>query len=138
MTDQKDTTQLTQTELDYQAREKRVWDAIRLQKPDRVPLAIIDDYFILSLGGVTPGESYYDVERASKVFLEQIDQFNWDMVSIFETFPGPVGEIIGLKSNKWAGYNLPDKQAFQYVEKEYMLADEYDQFLTRSTAGTGH
>ncbi len=129
MTDQKDTTQLTQTELDYQAREKRVWDAIRLQKPDRVPLAIIDDYFILSLGGVTPGESYYDVERASKVFLEQVDQFNWDMVSIFETFPGPVGEIIGLKSNKWAGYNLPAKQAFQYVEKEYMLADEYDQFF---------
>jgi uroporphyrinogen-III decarboxylase len=122
-------TQPTKEQLDYSTREKRVWDAIRLQKPDRVPLACIDDYFSLSLGGVTPGEAYYDPVRASKVYLEQVVKFNWDMVSLFGSFPGSVGEIIGLQSNKWAGYNLPATQEFQYVEKEYMLADEYDQFL---------
>ncbi|MCK4898225.1 MAG: hypothetical protein KAS38_05585, partial [Anaerolineales bacterium] len=129
MMDKKDTAPLSQEQIDYQAREKRIWDAIRLQKPDRVPLACIDDYFSLALGGVTPAEAYYDPDRASRVYLEHVVKFNWDMVSLFGSFPGSVGEIIGLKSNKWAGYNLPATQEFQYVEKEYMLADEYDQFL---------
>jgi len=47
MTDQKDAI-LTQEQLDYQAREKRVWDAIRLQKPDRVPIVCYDEYLTSS------------------------------------------------------------------------------------------
>ncbi|MCK5315823.1 MAG: hypothetical protein KAJ53_11900, partial [Anaerolineales bacterium] len=128
-TDQKETTQPTQAELEYQAREKRVWDAISLQKPDRVPIACYDEYFSLKLGGLTPADAYYDVQRASEVFVENVTKFNWDMVSLFGNLPGEVGETIGLTSNKWAGYNLPDNQEFQYVEKEYMLGDEYDEFL---------
>lgn len=130
MTDQKNTPQLTQAELDYQARETRVWNAVRLQKPDRVPIVCYDEYFSLKQGGLTPADAYYDVERSSAVFVEQVTKFNWDMVSLFGNLPGEVGEIIGLTSNKWAGCHLPANQEFQYVEKEYMLADEYDQFLS--------
>ncbi len=119
----------TKAELEYQAREKRVWDAIRLQKPDRVPIVCLDEYYSLKQGGLTPEDAYYDVERASKVFVEQVTKNNWDMVSIFGNLPGEVGEEIGLISNKWAGYNLPANQEYQFVEKEYMLADEYDLFL---------
>ena len=125
----KDTTPPTQEQLDYQAREKRVWDAIRLQKPDRVPMACYDEYFSLKHGGLTPAHAYYDIDRASKAFVEQVVKFNWDMVSLFGNLPGSVGEIIGLTSNKWAGFNLSENQEFQFIEKEYMLADEYDQFL---------
>jgi uroporphyrinogen-III decarboxylase len=120
---------LTQVEQDYQAREKRVWDAIRLQKPDRVPIVCYDEYFSLKQGGVTPADAYYDVERAAQVFAEQVIKFNWDMVSLFGRLPGEIGEEIGMTSNKWAGFNLPENQEYQFVEKEYMLADEYDQFL---------
>jgi len=125
----KKATPLTKEQLDFQARKKRVWDAIRLQKPDRVPLACQDDYFSLDRAGVTSAEAYYDPERASKVYLEQIVKYNWDMVSLFGTFPGRVAETIGLKTIKWAGYNLPVTQEFQYIEKEYLLPEEYDQFL---------
>lgn len=127
--DKKETVPLTQEQLDYQAREKRIWDAIRLQKPDRVPLAFKDDYFSLAQGGATSAEAFYDLDRASKVFQEQVVKFNWDMVSLFGNFPGRIGEIIGVKTMKWAGFNLPDTHGFQFVEKEYMLADEYDQLL---------
>ena len=125
----KDTTPPTQEQLDYQAREKRIWDAIRLQKPDRVPMACYDEYFSLKHGGLTPAHAYYDIDRASKAFVEQVVKFNWDMVSLFGNLPGSVGEVIGLTSNKWAGFNLSENQEFQFIEKEYMLADEYDQFL---------
>jgi len=87
MTDQKDAI-LTQEQLDYQAREKRVWDAIRLQKPDRVPIVCYDEYFSLKQGGLTPADAYYNVERASQVFVEQVTKFNWDMVSLFGNLPG--------------------------------------------------
>lgn len=127
--DMQETTPLTQVQLDYQAREKRVWDAIRLRKPDRVPIVCYDEYFSLKQGGLTPADAYYDANRASKIFVENVIQRNWDMVSLFGNLPGLVGETIGLTSNKWAGYNLPDNQEYQFVEKEYMLADEYDQFL---------
>lgn len=128
MTD-KETAPLTQEQLDYQARHKRVMDALSLQKPDRVPIAVFDEYFCLSQGGVTPGEAYYEYDLANKVFLEEVVKFNWDMFTIPGNFPGLVGEILGLKSNQWGGYNLPKSQQYQYVEKEYMLADEYDLFL---------
>ncbi len=127
--DKKEKAPLTQEELDLQARKKRFWDAATLQKPDRVPIACMDDYFSLSLGGATPATAYYEPEKASKIFVEQVTQFNWDMITPFGTLPGKVGEILGCTSNKWAGYNLPDDQEFQYVEKEYMTADEYDEFL---------
>jgi len=128
MTD-KNENQPTPEQLEYMEREKRVWDAIRLQKPDRVPIVCYDEYFSLKQGGVTPADAYYDVDRASRAFVENVVQFNWDMVSLFGNLPGAVGEAIGLTSNKWAGFNLPANQEFQFVEKEYMLADEYDQFL---------
>jgi len=127
--DKKDTASLTRVELDLKARKKRFWDAATLKTPDRVPLACMDDYFCLSLGGATAATAYYEPEKAVKIYLEQIGQFNWDMMTPFGNLPGKVGEILGCTSNKWAGYNLPDNHEFQYVEKEYMSADEYDEFL---------
>jgi uroporphyrinogen-III decarboxylase len=121
--------QLTETEIAYQARDKRIQDAIELRKPDRVPIMCFDDYFSLSLGGMSPGEAYYDPERAARIFFEQVQQFNWDSVSLVGSFPGEASEIIGLKTWKWGGHNLKDSQEFQFVEEEYMLADEYDEFL---------
>jgi len=129
MTDKKDSTPLTQEQRDYLAREKRVTDAMSLQKPDRVPIACFDEYFCLTQGGITPGEAYYEYDRAFTVFVEEVVKFNWDMVTHCGNFPGPVAEILGLKTNQWGGHNLPKTQQYQYVEKEYMLADEYDEFL---------
>jgi uroporphyrinogen-III decarboxylase len=128
MTD-KGATPLAQEQLDYQAREKRVMDALSLRKPDRVPIACFDQYFILSQVGITSGEAFYDYTRAYKVYLEEVVKFKWDMFTIPGNFPGSVAEILGLKSYKWAGYNLPATKELQYVEKEYMLADEFDLFL---------
>jgi uroporphyrinogen-III decarboxylase len=52
------------------------------------------------------------------------------MVSLFGNLPGQVAERIGLKSVKWAGKDLGSEQEFQFVEDEYLQADEYDQFLS--------
>jgi uroporphyrinogen-III decarboxylase len=47
-------------------------------------------------------------------------------------------ELLGIKTFKWPGYNLKDDQPYQFVEKEYMLADEYDDLLKDPTGYTLH
>jgi uroporphyrinogen-III decarboxylase len=113
----------------YLARKKRVMDAISLKTPDRVPIVCLDEYFSLHQQGITPAQAYYHPDLASKAFVEQVVSMNWDMVSPFGFLPGKVGEILEIQPIKWAGFNLPDTQEFQYVEQEYMLADEYDLFF---------
>jgi hypothetical protein len=38
-------------------------------------------------------------------------------------------ELLGIKTFKWPGFNLPDNSYYQWVENEYMMEDEYDEFL---------
>jgi hypothetical protein len=38
-------------------------------------------------------------------------------------------ETLGIKWFKWAGHGLPDNVMYQFMEGEYMKADEYDEFL---------
>ena len=129
--DKKDASPPTQAQLDYQAREKRINDAISLQKPDRVPIVIMDGDFLLAQAGVTCAEANYDTERASKVFLEHVNKYyDQDAGTLFASFPGRVGEILGVNTMKWAGFHKGVQEyPFQFIEKEYMLADEYDQLL---------
>ena len=129
--DKKDTAPPTQAQLDYQARQKRINDAISLKKPDRVPLVIMDGDLLLAQRGMTCAEINYDIDRAFTVYLEQFDKYyNQDMVTLPFYFPGQLGEVFGIKTMKWAGFHKGiNEYPIQFVEKEYMLAEEYDQFL---------
>jgi uroporphyrinogen-III decarboxylase len=114
----------------YQEREKRVHDAISLQKPDRVPIVTLTEFFFLRAAGITAAEGMYDYQKMSTAWKASMKRFNWDMAPLQHAIrPGPVMEMLGLKMLKWPGYNLGENQYYQYVEKEYMLEDEYDEFL---------
>jgi uroporphyrinogen-III decarboxylase len=115
---------------EYRAREKRFNDAVRLKKPDRVPIATIAASFMNRYAGVTDAESLYDYERTAEAWKYTTSKFNFDMTSAPSVkFPGRVMELLGIKTFKWPGYNLNENLNYQFVEKEYMLADEYDELL---------
>jgi uroporphyrinogen-III decarboxylase len=44
-------------------------------------------------------------------------------------FPGPVFDKLGLNTFRWPGKHYSDTLPYQFVEDEYMLADEYDELL---------
>jgi len=116
---------------EYLAREKRFNDAVALRKPDRVPVASLAAFFMTQYGGMTNAEAMYDHERTAEVWLAATKKLNWDMAPPpFTIFPGPVWEKFGLKTFKWPGYDLKENLPYQFVESEYMLADEYDEFLS--------
>ncbi|MBN1106276.1 MAG: hypothetical protein JXL84_22905 [Deltaproteobacteria bacterium] len=114
----------------YREREKRVQDAISLKKPDRVPICSATEIFFLRSAGLTAAEGMYDYEKMAAAWKTSMKRYNWDMAPLQHAIrSGPTMELLGMKTFKWPGYNLPQNSYYQWVEKEYMLADEYDEFL---------
>jgi uroporphyrinogen-III decarboxylase len=114
----------------YEAREKRFNNAVNLTKPDRVPIVSFAHTFIVKYSGLTVAEGMYDYEKMAEAWKKAMQRLNWDMAPLHQSiFPGSVMEMMGLKAFKWPGYNLNENFGYQYVENEYMMADEYDELL---------
>lgn len=114
----------------YREREKRVQDAISLRRPDRVPIVSATEIFFVRSAGLTAAEGMYDYEKMAVAWKTSMKRYNWDMAPLQHAMrSGPTMELLGLKTFQWPGYNLPENSYYQWVEKEYMLADEYDEFL---------
>lgn len=115
---------------EYLAREKRFYDAVALTKPDRVPVASLAAFFVTRYSGLTNAEAMSDYEKTAKAWLSSTKKLNWDMAPPpFTMFPSPVMEKLGLRTFVWPGKHLSENLPYQFVEKEYMLADEYDELL---------
>ena len=115
----------------YQERVARFIKVFELQKPDRVPVILPAGTFPLYYAGMTLKEAMYDNARLCQAYRKFLAEFESD------TYSGPMmvpsakaSEIIGTLTVKWPGHGLPDNASMQqFVEGEYMQADEYDLFL---------
>lgn len=115
----------------YQERVTRFIKAIRLEKPDRVPVILPAGTFPLYYSGMTLKEGMHDNERLCQAYRKFLADFEAD------TFSSPMmvgsaraAEIIQPLNMKWPGHGLPDNASMpQFVEGEYMKADEYDLFI---------
>ena len=113
----------------YEARVKRVHDAISLKRPDRVPILSGGSYFFYKYAGVTFGEGMYDYEKSADGLIKAMKKFQWDMAPSVALPSGPLMELFGLTQYKWPGFDLSDESFFQYIEGEYMSGEEYGELL---------
>ena len=113
----------------YQEREKRVNDAIQLQIPDRVPIVTTLGYFPAKYTGITCEDAWYDYDRWLTAYKKTILDFQIDMVFVQPFFPGVVMEHLEPRQIKWPGHGVSPHHTHQFVEGEYMQANEYDAFL---------
>lgn len=116
----------------YKEREKRVNDAIQLKKPDRVPIVVLFSFFPARYAGFTLEEVMYDPEKLGEAQLKTLLEFKPDMdQNPYGTrFLGPMLETLDFKLLKWPGHGVPANLTYQFVEGEYMKAEEYDHFLS--------
>lgn len=112
----------------YREREKRVIEAMALGKPDRVPIVPIFGSFAADYAGISRQDELYDLEKSFDASFKATVDFEPDMASSSLTF-GPVLEGLDYRQLRWAGHGLPSDGGYQFVEGEYMKADEYDAFL---------
>lgn len=115
---------------EYLAREKRFNDAVGLERPDRVPVATMAISFMTHNAGLSDAQAFYDYEQATAAWAKTTADFNFDLTgSPMVMMPGTVMELLGIKTFKWPGYNLDENLPYQFVEDEYLKAEEYDAFL---------
>lgn len=124
---------MTQTSAELLAkRTQRVLDAYELRVPDRVPIALSFGYMLARLGGITNQELERDTDKAQDLLEQCALRFEPDIISGLGFLPH-ASIALGDRQTKWAGYGLDANGTFQYVEDEYMKADEYDAFLNDPT-----
>lgn len=115
----------------YTEREKRVNDAIQLKVPDRVPVMSLFGFSPARYKDITFQEAMYDYDKVMTTWVDTMLEFQPDTVEnpFFYLFFGSVLDALEYKQLKWPGRGVDVTHSFQYIEGEYMKADEYDDFL---------
>jgi hypothetical protein len=73
----------------------------------------------------------YDYDKLKEAYLKFMREYEMDsFTGPGLVFPGRVLEMTDHRLHKWPGHGLPEKSSiYQYVEEQYMHADEYDAYL---------
>ena len=118
-----------------QQREKRINDAIALREPDRVPIMFIFGFFPARVSGITFEEAMYDYDKTMQAWIKAMVEFQPDAYDdpFTSRFFGRILERLNYRQFRWPGHGVREDLSFQYVEDEYMKADEYDAFLSDPT-----
>ena len=115
----------------HDARWERIMACVRLEQPDRMPVGLHSFFWPATYGGISFKELMYDYDKAKTVCFDAVQEFEPDGVFplILGTTLGNALEKLEFKQLQWPGHGVGDMQPFQYLDREYMKAEEYDDFL---------
>lgn len=115
----------------YDARWERIMACVRLEQPDRMPVGMQAFFWPAKHGGITYYELMHDYDKAKKACFDVVAEFEPDAVFplFLGTGMGRALEKLDFKQLQWPGHGVGEMQPFQYLDREYMTADEYDDFL---------
>jgi hypothetical protein len=117
----------------YKERAARQLKAQMCQEPDRVPVSIPSGNYPAYYVGSNFKTMMYDYKACVAAWRKFMIDFYEDMDSFMGpglVFSGRVMDIMDYKNYTWPGHGLGDEvNTFQFVEAQYMKADEYDAFL---------
>lgn len=120
-----------EAQAEHARRWQRVMDCVNLKTPDRLPVGLQVHFWLAKYGGFSFREQMYDYEKVKETSERLCREFEPDLFGtpILMTTVGPMLEAIGFRQLEWPGHGVGDNQPYQYLDREYMTADEYDDFL---------
>lgn len=121
----------------FDARWKRILDCVELRQPARMPVVLYATFWLAKYGNISCKELMYDYDKSTQLAEQATLEFDPDLVSMAMTagtMYGPTLEAMDFKQLQWAGHGVGDFQPYQYLDREYMLIDEYDEFMFDPTA----
>ena len=116
----------------YAQREQRFNDAVALKKPDRVPvMPLYVHNFPTLIKGISNKDAGYDHETRWQSTKEATLRFGWNFAPTNDVLASDFFAAYGNKQIMWAGEEggLADDAPFQWVEDEYVKADELAEFV---------
>jgi uroporphyrinogen-III decarboxylase len=117
----------------YQERVHMTLDALTLRIPVRVPVSPMGGFFIPRYAGFTVKEAMYDYDKLARAWASYHDDFQPDFQSS-PTLPGLIYDLLGVRYMNWPGHGVDEDTPWQYIEAEYMRADEYDALIADPSA----
>jgi hypothetical protein len=120
----------------YQERVTLIKDAIQLgQKPGRIPICPSAGFFPIQYGGITMYDAMYDYQALKKAWQRYHFDLEPDAYNAPTTIvPGKVLDMLDFTLYQWPGHGVAKDRDYQYVEDEYMRADEYQDLIDDPTA----
>jgi uroporphyrinogen-III decarboxylase len=118
----------------YRQRTKRFADIVQLQQPDRVPSLLMAAGILARFAGISFADTFYDAAKTSAAVLKFVEDFRPEYLLLSGVAAGRAYDVLGYEAYKWPGSSLPADMPFQYVEGEYMPAEDYDA-LTNNPEG---
>ena len=116
----------------YAQREQRFNDVVALKKPDRVPvMPLYVHNFPTLIKGISNKDAGYDHETRWQSTKEATLRFGWNFAPTNDVLASDFFAAYGNKQIMWAGEEggLADDAPFQWVEDEYVKADELAEFV---------
>lgn len=119
----------------YRRRLERYVTAMDLGRPDRVPVRLSLGDVAAGYAGMTKQEVFYDLDRNLAAARFVADRFDLDLAPGSPSeYWAPLMDCVNAVYYRFPGRGLPANGQFQYVEGEYMLADDYPRFIAEPTA----
>jgi hypothetical protein len=118
----------------FEERLNRYTIAMDCGKPDRVPIALSIGDWVVKYTDNTFQQVFYDLNLNNKIVDELLPELDIDIFGGGPTlwWP-PMFDALGSKLYKFPGMGLEENVTFQYVEEEYMKAEDYDDFIANPT-----
>lgn len=125
-------TEKSPTQL-YDERAQRIADAVLLKETDRVPFVYSTRFWAARAFGITCQEQMYDADKAIAVSKAAIAMLQPDaFVPSLNAF-GPTLDALEYRPMKWPGHGTDPNVTFQYIDKEYVTAPEYEEYISDPT-----
>lgn len=120
----------------YDRRWQRILDCVALKQADRMPVAFYTTFWLAKYAGMSIKDNMYDYGRVTDAIEKACLEFEPDLMGpqMLASAVGKVLETSEFKQLQWPGHGVGDHQPYQYLDREYMLAEEYDDFLLDPTA----
>ena len=120
----------------YEEKKKRVYDALNLREPDRVPATPSASIFPILNAGYTVAEVVYDasMEKMKNALIKYVNEYDPDCnPGLCNVLPGegPGLELSQPTTNRWAGMpgNIIDENSIQqHIEFPMLLDDEFEEY----------
>ncbi len=113
----------------YQERETRYANTAYLKPADRVPTYLSLSYLPARFCGIKFSDAYYDLPKWKEAFIKTALYLQPDRIGYHASQSGRVMEQVDSKTTVWPGHGMDENRPHQFVEGEYMKAEEWDLYL---------
>jgi hypothetical protein len=121
-----------QAQKAYRVRAQRLVDTYDLKESDRIPYTLPIGDLPYNLYGINAHTAMYQIDKAAEACRAFNAKYSAELEhwAVPMTTPGNVLEMLDYKLYAWPGHGLSvNAPGIQFVEGEYMKADEYADFL---------